>query len=132
MSDVALQSLCEGWAGSLVFEQSGSGSSLAYLDLQLSLDHRHRRVNWTLFEKPMAKHLYLAWTSSHDRSVHKAVVAGGAKRIWTRCNGNKLETNKHIDRFMLRLVNRGYPRHIVKDIVDRTLNSLTKGKENRD
>ena len=110
------------------FEKSGSGSQLAYLDLDLTVVDG--KMTWELYEKPQSKFNYLAWESAHCHSVHRSVVTGGVVRIWRRCH-RESDVLRHVGRFVARLHVRGYPHDEVQRLVDRTISELKTARQSR-
>eukprot|EP00929_Paragymnodinium_shiwhaense_P080826 TRINITY_DN42180_c0_g1_i1.p1 TRINITY_DN42180_c0_g1~~TRINITY_DN42180_c0_g1_i1.p1 ORF type:complete len:222 (-),score=23.94 TRINITY_DN42180_c0_g1_i1:226-891(-) len=93
----------DGWNKNIVWESMGSGQSIDFLDLTLSID-AHRRLSWTM---------YIPMTSAHPPQTFAGFVRSEHIRIMRRCRtpGDCLRQN---DVFADKLRDRGYPVSFIK------------------
>jgi hypothetical protein len=68
--------------GSLHWETSELTNSVAFLDLEISIDPDSRRLTTRTYQKPMNLFLYIPPTSAHAPGMLKSIVYGNLQRFW--------------------------------------------------
>ena len=91
--------------GGLAWDFSKRSNSMDFMDVTISLVDN--RVEFKLFEKPLALHLYLPPHSSHPPGVIKGLVMGEVLRIFQLCSHDE-DIDHFLSQFFGRLLNRGY------------------------
>ena len=94
------------WLPEIHWEITGSGDSLAYLDLRLSLANGF--VNFELFRKPLHIYQYIPYGSAHPSRTFQSLVTGESLRILRRCREGHT-ANKELQFFKHKLLRRGLP-----------------------
>lgn len=95
-----------------------SKEKVTFLDLDISKSSRFKltgKLDTAIHFKPTNKFQYLAFTSSHPRSVHKGLIKGEMTRI-LRATSNQTLFQEAKTKIARALIQRGYPRKLVKDI----------------
>ena len=91
-------------------------STVDFLDLTIYKSPRFAITNildTKTFQKPHNLYQYLHYTSSHQRSVHKAIISGELIR-YIRTNTSEVNYEAMKNLLTARLVTRGYPKALVE------------------
>ena len=91
--------------GGLAWDFSKRSNQIDFMDVTISLVDN--RVEFKLFEKPLALHLYLPPHSSHPPGVIKGLVMGEVLRIFQLCSHDS-DIDDNLSKFFGRLLDRGY------------------------
>ena len=91
--------------GGLAWDFSKRSNQIDFMDVTISLVDN--RVEFKLFEKPLALHLYLPPHSSHPPGVIKGLVMGEVLRIFQLCSHDS-DIGNYLSEFFRRLLDRGY------------------------
>ena len=112
----------QAWHPSIVWEKSGHGRRVSFLDLDISIDAG--RCVFQTHRKEQNAYLYLPRTSCHPASVLKALVIGETQRLFKTCLRNPMAFAKHLGFFLDKLRNRGYNRHEAEILANSTVQKL--------
>ena len=112
----------QAWHPSIVWEISGHGRRVSFLDLDISIDAG--RCVFQTHRKEQNAYLYLPRTSCHPASVFKALVIGETQRLFKTCLRNPMAFAKHLGFFLDKLRNRGYNRHEAEILANSTVQKL--------
>ena len=91
--------------GGLAWDFGPRSKAINFMDVTISL--AENRVEFALFEKALALHLYLPPHSSHPPGVVKGLVMGEVLRIFQLCSHDK-DIDDNLSKFFARLLRRGY------------------------
>ncbi|EJK63428.1 hypothetical protein THAOC_15909 [Thalassiosira oceanica] len=91
--------------GGLAWDFSKRSNQIDFMDVAISFVDN--RVEFKLFEKPLALHLYLPPHSCHPPGVIKGLVMGEVLRIFQLCSHDS-DIDDNLSKFFKRLLDRGY------------------------
>ena len=103
----------------LTWDISARKQSVDFLDLTISIGE-DRRINTTLYEKPLNLHLYLPPHSSHPPGVLLGLVYGNVRRIHTLCSNPQDKINRTQEMFK-HLISRGFKAPDLLPIFDKAI-----------
>ena len=112
------------WHPNIVWEMSGSGMAVNFLDLSLTLRMGDCSISFETFRKPQNAYLYLPRTSCHPPSVFKALVIGETQRLHRTNRKNAKAFAKHLDLFFDKLQHRGYCKEEARRLAMQTVKKL--------
>ena len=112
------------WHPNIVWEMSGSGMAVNFLDLSLTLHMGDHSISFETFRKPQNAYLYLPRTSCHPPSVFKALVIGETQRLHRTNRKNAKAFAKHLDLFLDKLQHRGYCKEEARRLAMQTVKKL--------
>ena len=89
-----------------------SDSSIPFLDLLLSIDTGSNTIQFSTFQKPLNKYLYIPYESFHPTSNKRAFIIGELMR-YARNSSSFAAFSNTRELFWKRLRLRGYPYHFL-------------------
>lgn len=92
-------------SGGLGWTFSKRAQSLDYMDITISI--KNGRIETTIFEKPLALHLYIPPHSCHPPGVFPGLVHGKILRIYRLCS-NEVDIEEKLGKFFGQLLDRGH------------------------
>jgi len=109
-----------------------SKSGVAFMDMSLSIVNG--KIHSTLYEKPMALHLYIPPSSAHPPGVLAGLVMGNVLRIFQICSVHE-DREQRLNQFLERLLNRGHQEStllpLFKKAIDNAIEYLSKSDEEK-
>jgi hypothetical protein len=112
LCDTELLLISNQWNANIVWEITGTGRSVNFLDLTISIT-ASGRLDWTMFRKPMNLYMYTPMASSHPPAVFKSIIRGEFTRIERRCRD--VRSRRHHEQiFIQSLRERGYPINFIR------------------
>ena len=106
---------CDLSFGSLRWETSELTNSVAFLDLEISIDPDSRCLTTRTYQKPMNLFLYIPPTSAHAPGVLKSIVYGNLQRFW-RQNTHRSDFVRVAGQFAQHLIARGHHPDIIREL----------------
>ena len=94
-------------------------------NLDLYIGAEGSSLTWQLFQKPLAKHLYVPAISSHPRRIFQGVVEGLVHRCVAKCK-HFCDARRHIDFYARKCRDRGYSSEVVRAAVAKQLRKHRK------
>ena len=113
-----LVSALASWRPSIIWEISGQGFALPYLDLEIHLTNG--KLWHTLFRKPLNAYLYLPGASCHPATCKEGIVRGEVLRTLSACS-HTADAKVHVQFFINKFSRRGYPKALVERLAFQTL-----------
>ena len=98
------------------FEYKYSREKIEFLDTVVSISER--RLKTSLYTKPSDRKAYLHSKSYHPRSTKESIAYSQATRLRRLCTEEE-EFDKHAEKLMVDLTNRGYRQEKVLEDIDR-------------
>lgn len=99
--------------GGLGWDFSKRSNSIDFMDVTISLVDN--KVEFVLYEKKLALHLYLPPHSSHPPGVVKGLVMGEVLRIFQLCTHDK-DIDDNLSKFFGRLLRRGHQAEVLRPL----------------
>jgi hypothetical protein len=104
--------------GKLQWEATARSTSLDFLDLTITICGN--KLSTKLYEKALNLYLYLPPHSSHSPSMTRGIIRGMIFRIF-RLTSDNTNVQQYIQQFYDRLVARGFSRHYLLPIFQKSL-----------
>ncbi len=103
----------------LKFTFETSVKTVNFLDLSITIDENNCIVT-TLFSKPMSKHEYLFYNSSHPVHMLKSLPFSCGIRVIRTCS-NEYDRTANLDKMFEKFLRRNYPACLLNDTKDKLL-----------
>jgi hypothetical protein len=109
--------------GGLGWTFSKLSQSQDYMDITVSI--KNGRIQTTIFEKPLALHLYIPPHSCHPPGVFPGLVHGKVLRIYRLCS-NEIDIEEKLIKFYGQLLDRGYPSNKILPIFSKAIDNARR------
>jgi hypothetical protein len=101
--------------GSLKWETTTLSGTVVFLDLELTINPKTRRITTKTYKKLMNLFLYIPPHSAHPAGVLKSMIYGNLRHYWIQ-NSNRPDYISTATRFAQHLVNCGHDRATIQNI----------------
>ena len=119
-----VKQLVDNYLPNVIIDDMRCGTdSVSYLDLSLGIDGR--KLTWQLYNKPLAKYLYVPANSAHPRRIFQGIVEGLVHRCLRKCKHQR-DALKYISLYVRRCQDRGYNPELIRAAVERQMRKHRK------
>lgn len=116
--------------GSLQWETTKLCEQVVYLDLQITINNKTRKLETTTYQKQMNLFLYIPPHSAHPTGVLKSIIFSNLRRYWIQ-NTHRADYVTTAAAFANHLVRRGHTRDTIKQLFLDAANQIDKQQQRK-